>query len=257
MWQFKTRHLLLPKTGATLAECEDAIGIDLNARRFAIADGATEAFDARGWAEHLALAWTRGGALPHTQKEFISWASGEGAAWASVWSGRELPWYAAEKRRAGSFAAFVGLEFVEVENTLRWRVAAVGDACLVLVRESRVMEALPVADYRNFNATPRLVPSVEVGALMRGSDVSIVEGTVESNTVLWLLSDAIAAWCLRAFAEKSPRVAEFESLLLQADDASLADFIDEERAAARLRDDDVAVLRIETTGCDLMAETRS
>lgn len=245
MWEFKTRQLLLPKTGATLDECEDAIGTDANARRFAIADGATEAFDARGWAERLASAWTKNDVLPHTQNAFISWASTEGVAWAAGWSGRELPWYAAEKRRAGSFAAFVGLEFEEEAGDLRWRAVAVGDTCLVQVRAGEVCAAMPLSDYRDFNSTPRLVPSVEAGAIMRESDVMLAEGAVENDTVFWLLSDAIAAWCLRAFAEKLPRVAEFESLLLGADDASLASFIEEERAASRLRDDDVAALRIE------------
>lgn len=245
MWELRTRQLLLPKTGATLDECEDAISVDPNARRFAIADGATEAFDARGWAQRLATAWTTTDVLPDTPKDFIAWASGEGAAWASAWSGRALPWYAAEKRRAGSFAAFVGVEFVEDSGALSWRAVAVGDACLLRVCAGEVCGAMPLSDYRDFNATPRLVPSIEVVAIMRESDVAIGEGTVESPAVFWLLSDAIAAWCLRLFAEQSPRVREFESLLLQADDASLASFIEEEHAALRLRDDDVAALRIE------------
>lgn len=245
MWEFKTRQLLLPKSGATRDECEDAISVDARARRFAIADGATEAFDARGWAERLALGWTKAEVSPHTQKEFISWASGEGAAWAATWIGRALPWYAAEKRRAGSFAAFVGLEFEEDAGALRWRAAAVGDACLVSVRAGKVRGAMPLTDYRDFNSTPRLVPSIEAVATMRESDVVIAEGAFESSTIFWLLSDAIAAWYLRAFAEETTRIAGFENLLLQADDASLASFIHEERLALRLRDDDVAALRIE------------
>jgi len=237
--------LLLPKTGATPGECEDAIGLDATARRFAIADGATEAFDARGWAERLALAWTKVDALPRVPEDFIEWACGEGAAWASVWNGRELPWYAAEKRRAGSFAAFLGLEFTEGASGLRWRAVAVGDVCLIQVRAGAVSGALPIADWRDFNQTPRLVRSVEARSLMRESDVIIAEGAVENSAVFWLLSDAMAAWCLRAFAEDATRVAEFENLLLQANDASLTKFIDEERAALRLRDDDVAAIRIE------------
>lgn len=245
MWELRTRQLLLPKAGATRDECEDAISVDATTRRFAIADGATEAFDARGWAQRLATAWTTTDVLPDTPKDFISWASGEGAAWASAWSERTLPWYAAEKRRAGSFAAFIGVEFEEDAEALRWRAAAVGDACLVRVCAGEVCGAMPLSDYRDFNATPRLVPSVEAFATMRASDVAIAGGRVESPTVFWLLSDAVAAWCLRFFAEKSPRVSEFENLLLDADDASLASFIEEERAALRLRDDDVAALRIE------------
>ena len=51
------RQFLHPKTGHTPAECEDAIAYNLGNNRFAIADGATEAFDARNWAEQLVVSW--------------------------------------------------------------------------------------------------------------------------------------------------------------------------------------------------------
>ena len=47
IWELQTRQLLLPKLGHELSECEDAIAIDAERWRFAVADGATEAFDAR------------------------------------------------------------------------------------------------------------------------------------------------------------------------------------------------------------------
>ena len=58
-WQIKTRQFLLPKSGYQLSECEDAIGINAETCRFAIADGATEAFDAQSWARRLAHSWVQ------------------------------------------------------------------------------------------------------------------------------------------------------------------------------------------------------
>jgi hypothetical protein len=52
--QLQSANLLLPKMAHRLSECEDAVGIDATRHRFAIADGATEAFDARNWAQRLA-----------------------------------------------------------------------------------------------------------------------------------------------------------------------------------------------------------
>jgi hypothetical protein len=52
-------HFLLPKEGSTTSECEDAVIENKRARRFAIADGATEGFDSRAWARLLVSRWIR------------------------------------------------------------------------------------------------------------------------------------------------------------------------------------------------------
>ena len=55
--QIIARQFVLPKEGSAADECEDAVAQSADASRFALADGATEAFDARRWAESLAEAW--------------------------------------------------------------------------------------------------------------------------------------------------------------------------------------------------------
>lgn len=240
----QSHHLLLPKTDATLAECEDAIGGDDGKRRYAVVDGATEAFDARGWATHLAHEWIRAETLPQTPIEFLRWTRLQGEAWHAGWQERKLSWFAEEKRRAGSFAAFVGLRFEKRDEALRWRAVAVGDACLVIVREGKIQSALPIADYRLFTSTPRLLPSLAADERLSETDVCIAEGAVEAGDAFWLLSDALAQWCLRGFAEESRRIAEFGRLLTSGASDAFAEFIEAERREERLRDDDVAAVCI-------------
>ena len=48
---------LMPKSDCTVAECEDAVAVNDSLGRYAIADGATEAFDAGKWAKKLTEAW--------------------------------------------------------------------------------------------------------------------------------------------------------------------------------------------------------
>ena len=57
VWELRRQQILLPKSGFELSECEDFIGVDEQNQRFAVADGATEAFDARSWAQRLAQNW--------------------------------------------------------------------------------------------------------------------------------------------------------------------------------------------------------
>src|SRR5690242_14575745 len=100
-------HMLLPKQGHTLAECEDVFAYNRTTMRFAVADGATESFDAASWAQRLVTKWVSSNGLLN-EEEFWKWLMNEGQSHNDSWDRLDLPWYSMEKRRAGSFAAFVG-----------------------------------------------------------------------------------------------------------------------------------------------------
>ena len=238
-------HFLAPKDGATFEECEDAVGVSVESGRFALADGATEAFDAGSWARALVAGWVGREAAALTAPEFKAWVVEEGKRFEESWAGRELPWYAEAKARAGSFAAFVGLAFEETAGGLRWRALALGDACLVQRRGGEVVRALPLSSPDEFNAAPVLVPTREAaleGALARAVEA---EGAARVGDVLLLLSDAAAAWFLGLSLARDPVREKFDSLLAASENEALAALIRAERAAGRIKDDDVAAVRVE------------
>ena len=72
--------------------------------------------------------------------------------------------------------------------------------------------------------------------------VVIDSGSCESGDVLLLLSDGVASWYLERFetAESTP-----SDFFETKEDDELKRFFDDERLAGRMRNDDVAVLRIE------------
>jgi hypothetical protein len=239
------QQFLLPKSGADASECEDAIGVNLGALRFAVADGATEAFDSRNWARRLAERWVLDEPPSLSVETFRAWVAAQGEWLQASWQGRELSWYAEEKARAGSFAAFVGVQF-EVGSAgaaPRWRAVALGDSCLIQLRAGAICKALPLNDYQNFTATPVLVPS---GALMQAalSRAVVSEGSVEPHDIFLLLSDAASAWYLRLAAEGDGLRERFDFLLAAAQNEELTRLFETERSARRMVDDDVAILRI-------------
>jgi hypothetical protein len=241
--RLRAQHFLMPKDGAGVEECEDAVGVNVGAGRFALADGATEAFDAGSWARALASGWV-GREEAVSVGEFRAWVLEEGKRFEEAWAGRELPWYAEEKARAGSFAAFVGVSFAETAGGVRWRAVALGDACLVQRRGGAVVRALPLSDPEEFNASPVLVPSRGAaldGALQRAVEA---EGAARAGDLFLLLSDAAAAWFLKLSLAADPLLEEFDSLLAASENGALAALIRAERAAGRIKDDDVAVVRI-------------
>lgn len=72
--------------------------------------------------------------------------------------------------------------------------------------------------------------------------VVIDSGSCESGDVLWLLSDGVASWYLERFEKNKFTASDFFET---REDDELQRFFDDERRAGRMRNDDVAVLRIE------------
>ena len=239
VWELRRQQVLLPKSGFELSECEDFIGVDEQNQRFAVADGATEAFDARSWAERLAHNWVRSD-LAFTPDDFTDWITAEGVALHDSWKQLTLPWYAEEKARKGSFAAFVGVEFDLEAEVPSWKAIALGDACLLHCRDGSLLKSLPLSDAASFNSAPLLVASDP--ALYRSSARALVidSGACQNKDVLFLLSDAVAAWYLEHL-EQSDLSGVFES----NDDAAIAAFFENEREAGRIKNDDIAVIRLE------------
>lgn len=234
----------MPKEGAGIEECEDAVGVNVAALRFALADGATEAFDAGSWARALAAGWVEREVAPLSVEELRAWVTEAGSRLQEGWAGRELPWYAEEKARAGSFATFVGLAFEECEEAVRWRAVALGDACVVQRRGGSVVGSWPLSDPAEFNTAPALVPSREAALEVALGRTVTAAGGAEAGDLFLLLSDAAAAWFLKLSLSLDPLLEEFDSLLAASENEALAALFRAERAAGRIKDDDVAVVRI-------------
>ncbi|MBV9923940.1 MAG: protein phosphatase 2C domain-containing protein [Acidobacteria bacterium] len=244
-WRVQTRHFVLPKEGSGPEECEDAVAFDAGALRFAVADGATEAFDARRWAARLAAEWVGAVRAPLSAAEFGPWLKEQGEWLRASWEGRKLPWYAEEKRRAGSYAAFVALRLEGEGRRMKWRAVALGDSCLVQRRGGELITAFPLSRPEEFGSAPPLAPSSD--GVREAALAKLVEreGGAEPGDTFLLMTDALSAWYFDASARRDPAAERFDSLLAASENGSLADLVRRERAAARLKDDDVAVVRIQ------------
>ena len=241
LWELETRQLILPKLGHEAVECEDFIATDPQTCRFAVTDGATEAFDARNWARRLAQNWVQTESAL-TAEEFREWVAAEGRELHDSWNGLSLSWYSEEKARTGSFAALVGVELDLKTESPSWNAIALGDSCLIHCREGSLLKSFPISCSRSFNSAPVLVASDASVHEASMTSVVLASGNCNNGDVLLLLSDAMACWCLERF-EKS----DFDpnELFKKKEDDELKEFLDAERLSGRMRNDDLAVLRIE------------
>lgn len=243
-WSFSVQRLIIPKDGNTQSECEDAIGMSVPKLRFCVADGATEGFDSRRWARLLVKHWTASTRPLVTSQEFDAWVPAIGERFETRWHLRQLSWYAEEKAQAGAFAAFVGLAFHEIQQDLFWNVIALGDACLFVRREDRLVHSCPIDDPTEFGNSPILLaskPSAQIstlGKLFTKSDKAQI------GDRFILLTDAIAAWYLRSFLNDRSQALLFEELLADERKEEIAELLASNKDTGALRNDDVAALHV-------------
>jgi hypothetical protein len=103
---------------------------------------------------------------------------------------------------------------------------------------------LPLSHSESFNNAPVLVASD--GSLHESMMQSIVRdsGSCESGDVLLLMSDGIASWYLQRLEQND---FDPDALICSKDDEELIQFFSDERVAGRIRNDDIALVRIEIT----------
>lgn len=190
----------LPKAGHTdsenedycwpLQSCEERLPV-----RVAVADGATDAVYSGLWARLLVKSYCK----HRINGNFIDTVNNGGRVWRRIVRDHSLPWYVEEKARAGTFAAFMGVSFVQTadSNIGTWTATACGDCCLFQLRGPQLLTAFPITRAVDFTNAPVLLRT----HAMSGEDskgIRTLEGTWQEEDSFYLMSDALACWFLSA-----------------------------------------------------------
>jgi len=224
-----------------VVDCGDPVGA-----RFAVADGATETSFSALWARTLVRLHHRVGLTERTLLEDLGrWQ----AYWRSRVDTRELPWYAEEKARRGAFAAVVGLCICgpagDDPRVLRWDAVAVGDSCVFLVRDDRLRVSFPLSSSAQFGNRPVLVSSIRAANARLGEHIRRVDGDCRAADTFYLMTDAIACWFLRETEAGGCPWVTLREFGTEDEERPFPDWVRALRESGVLRNDDVAVLRVD------------
>ena len=128
-----------------------------------------------------------------------------------------------------------------------WQALAVGDTCLFHTREGALLGAFPVQQSDQFNSVPNLVGSRMSPERIREQGVVRNSGTALGGDRLWMMSDALAQWCLAENESGRNPWKEMESLTQSEAEAeqSFVSWIEELREIGGLQNDDVTLLIID------------
>jgi hypothetical protein len=234
------------KRGNSADEYEDAFAGDPIRGRFAVADGASESSFAAGWAKLLVEGFIAAEREPWNE---LDWLRPRRQRWADEVDGRQLPWYAEDKREQGAYATLLGIAFrpssTEVEATA-WDAVAVGDSCLFQLRGGELLLSFPLTRSAEFGNLPGLL-----GSRGRRSDspqnvVRHAQGQWHPGDRFLLMTDALAEWSLRQTEENAWPTLAIDHLLAEpSPQSAFTGWVEEHRQRHGLRNDDVTLMVID------------
>lgn len=234
---------VLPKSGNTVAECEDALSFKLTKSflKVALADGATESSFAKEWANLLT------GDLVKSKNFSLKDITGRLPALRNQWlmevTRIPLPWYAEAKLEKGAFSTLLGIN-IDLRKKI-YSCIGIGDCCLFQVRDYDVIFSFPVQESGEFSNSPFLLTTKSDDDKELKLYLKEAKGAIEKGDYLILMSDALAYW----FASENEKAERpWEILLGRSEDTSknaFEDWLNDKRRERQIKNDDTTLLIIE------------
>ncbi|WP_089101971.1 hypothetical protein [Streptomyces hyaluromycini] len=268
------QRLRVPKAGSGPEECEDAervwsgesrtddAGRSIVPLYAAVSDGASESLLAGAWAarlvedavESLALAYDWWGNLEAFVEDLMTRSAARWAAYLDQYRaerearGRPITWYEQPGLDKGAFATVLGTEIrattsADGTRTWSWHAFALGDSCLFHLRDDVLLRAFPLENAEDFGVTPQLLGSRNHDTALVTDRLAVAHGVLEPGDEILLATDALAAWLL------SPRAGYLApgrqlAMVLERDQESFPEWVDDQRARGLMRNDDVTLIRM-------------
>jgi hypothetical protein len=240
-----------PKAGNQESEYEDAfwprcpiVSKKDSSFRFAVADGATETSFSGAWAKQLVRAFSRGELEGPGFPERLHLLR---KRWLKVVSRPPMAWYAEEKIRSGAFAAIVGLvlkDTPEPKGQGTWTALAVGDSCVVQLREEELLRCFPIQRSDQFNNSPRLFASTNIQGEADAPALPATCGTCNEGDTFYLMTDATACWFLKEVESGHVPARELRNLS-DGKSKHFQSWLKTLRERRVVRNDDVTIVRVE------------
>lgn len=244
-----------PKVGSTEAEWEDGAGydpgsIDRPARLVAI-DGATQAYDSIRWVGQLVESFLgadgAGGRPALTPAGMDAWFERMQQRWLEQSPTRFASIYEERKFHTdGSFATLLGAE-VEGLDTGQPRLSAagIGDVVLFHVRERRLVAEFPDMAAEDFGNDPEGVFTLPSQLERMRQHLSFFTTTLRVGDLLFLATDAVAAWMVRSASTDGSRLWATLGELSHPDQFDA--LAREHLGSGRMKNDDLTLMRVEVT----------
>jgi hypothetical protein len=246
-----------PKEGYSQGEWEDgavggsfegARGGDPPVARFAVADGATETYEAKVWVRHLLgsfMAADRAGAVsgPALERGSMStWFKSMQEHWPAI-APAPSDYIEERKMAQGTLATFVGGQIMGLDTAApTWLAVALGDSVLFHVRGGRLVEHFPPYRSKDFDSAPDGIGTLPGWLARMSEQMMFRQGRLALGDTIFAATDAFAKWMITCLekGDKSlwPVLGEL------AHPVVFSQLVAAHRRTGAMKDDDVTLMRI-------------
>ncbi|MFE6158107.1 hypothetical protein ACFQ7F_04215 [Streptomyces sp. NPDC056486] len=183
---------------------EDAWAFDPVPGRVAVSDGASRAIGSGAWARCLVSRFVAAPPEEFDAPSLCGWATRAAEEWvASLRVPEDAPPYVQDAAARGSFATFLGIVVdpgPSGTGSVWWRAVAIGDTCLVALRDDTVVTCFPLDRPDLFTSAPCLLPTSPGRIADSVADAVTAHGACGAGDVLLVMTDALARWALERSA---------------------------------------------------------
>lgn len=238
----------VPKRGNTADEYEDAFSIDIERPeskilKLAIADGSSEGFFSKIWADILVKNFQRN-TFPNVQA-FLEHCSEDWRIWKSNYlrerklRERPIQWFEEDGIRKGAFSTLLGLH-IYLDDSY-WEATVVGDSCLFQIRNGSLLHSFPVRLSESFDNRPVLLSSENPLSEEIQNAILSSKGSIDEGDCLLLMTDALSAWFLKEIEDDNDPLKPILALDAQDEFACFVEILRDEKG---LHNDDVTLVKI-------------
>ena len=187
---------------------QDAFASDPVRGAAAICDGASSTLFAGPWAEQLAQAIVQNPPPTDSTEGVQQWLKPLRDAWSAAVDPNSLAWHQKAKFLEGAASTVLWVQMwadpsdAEFNGPFYLRGYAVGDCCLLHVRQGQVLCSFPLNQSEQFNTDPQVLRSI----FKRAETIAFhnMEAQCEGGDYLILCTDAVAVWTLQQYEAGTP-----------------------------------------------------
>lgn len=233
----------VPKDPSFPEAMEDALAFSVDQKKIALSDGASESFDSKTWAQLLVANFVINPEIDQ------GWLKSIVQQYATNYDLATLSWSKAAAYERGSFATLLGIECSTEHEDVE--MICVGDSLAVFLNDDQLLNSFPYGCSEDFQKRPSLFCSnlgdnhfFSADDFYSTHQLTWRYQGLEAPSIL-CMTDALGEWALRHAEEGNPKWGFLREI---RDRDTLSKFVIEERAARRMKIDDVTLITISLNG---------
>jgi len=217
----------------------------------ALADGATEGLFSSIWADILVKLYVSKNELIKTPQTYIQRAKENFQEWKLEYiktretAEKPLYWFEEHGLSRGVYSTIVGATFYDKGSEIgHWEASAVGDSCVVQLRNDEILNKFPIDHSNAFNNQPWLLTTNDISTDELSSHIKTISSDWISGDTFIFMSDAIAHWCYSEIEKDINPLLEIINFL-ENDNDDFEEFLCRTRKNKIIKNDDITVIIIE------------